>query len=37
MAMVGTNEMGAAAIPVKNLGTGDQEVMTLEQIVALLG
>ncbi len=37
MAMVGTNEMGAAAIPVKNLSTGDQEVMTLEQIVALLG
>ena len=37
MAMVGTNEMGAAAIPVKNLGTGEQEVMTLEQIVALLG
>jgi len=37
MAMVGTNEMGAAAIPVKNLSTGEQEVMTLEQIVALLG
>lgn len=37
MAMVGTNEMDAAAIPVKNLGTGEQEVMTLEQIVALLG
>jgi len=37
MAMVGTNEMGAAAIPVKNLGTGEQEAMTLEQIVALLG
>lgn len=37
MAMVGTNEMGSAAIPVKNLGTGEQEVMTLEQIVALLG
>ena len=37
MAMVGTNEMGAAAIPVKNLVTGEQEVMTLEQIVALLG
>ena len=36
MAMVGTNEMGAAAIPVKNLSTGEQEVMTLEQIVALL-
>jgi len=37
MAMVGTNEMGAAAIPVKDLSTGEQEVMTLEQIVALLG
>ena len=37
MAMVGTNEMDAAAIPVKNLSTGEQEVMTLEQIVALLG
>ena len=37
MAMVGTNEMGAAAIPVKNLGTGEQGLMTLEQIVALLG
>lgn len=37
MAMVGTNEMGAAAIPVKNLSTSEQEVMTLEQIVALLG
>ena len=37
MAMVGTNEMGAAAIPVKNLSTGEQEVMNLEQIVALLG
>ena len=37
MAMVGTNEMDAAAIPVKNLGTGEQEMMTLEQIVALLG
>ena len=37
MAMVGTNEMGAAAIPVKDLSTGGQEVMTLEQIVALLG
>ena len=37
MAMVGTNEMGAAAIPVKNLSTGEQEVMSLEQIVALLG
>lgn len=37
MAMVGTNEMGAAAIPVKNLSSGEQEVMTLEQIVALLG
>ena len=37
MAMVGTNEMGAEAIPVKNLSTGEQEVMTLEQIVALLG
>ena len=36
MAMVGTNEMDAAAIPVKNLSTGEQEVMTLEQIVALL-
>jgi histidyl-tRNA synthetase len=37
MAMVGTNEMGAEAIPVKNLSTGEQEVMSLEQIVALLG
>lgn len=37
MAMVGTNEMGATAIPVKNLSTGDQEAMTLEQIVSLLG
>ena len=37
MAMLGTNEMGAAAIPVKNLGTGEQELMTFEQIVALLG
>lgn len=37
MAMVGTNEMGATAIPVKNLSTGDQESMTLEQIVSLLG
>ena len=37
MAMVGTNEMGAAAIPVKSLNTGEQEVMTLEQVVALLG
>ena len=37
MAMVGTNEMGAEAIPVKNLSTGEQEAMTLEQIVALLG
>ena len=37
MAMVGTNEMGAEAIPVKNLSTGEQESMTLEQIVALLG
>lgn len=36
MAMVGTNEMGAEAIPVKNLSTGEQEVMSLEQIVALL-
>jgi len=37
MAMVGTNEMGAEAIPVKNLSTGEQEAMTLKQIVALLG
>ena len=37
VAMVGTNEMGATAIPVKNLSTGDQEAMTLEQIVSLLG
>ena len=37
MAMVGTNEMGATAIPVKNLSTGDQEAMTLEQIVSPLG
>lgn len=37
MAMLGTNEMGATAIPVKNLSTGDQEAMTLEQIVSLLG
>lgn len=37
MAMVGTNEMGAEAIPVKNLSTGEQEAMTLNQIVALLG
>ena len=37
MAMVGTNEIGATAIPVKNLSTGEQEAMTLEQLVSLLG
>ena len=37
MAMVGTNEMDAAAIPVKNLRSGEQEAMTLDQIVTLLG
>ncbi len=37
MAMLGTNEMGAAAIPVKDLITGEKEVMNLEQIVELLG
>ncbi|MCH1402104.1 MAG: histidine--tRNA ligase, partial [Schleiferiaceae bacterium] len=37
MAMVGTNEIGEEAIPVKNLSTGEQEAMTLKQIVALLG
>ena len=37
MAMLGTNEMGAEAIPVKDLSTGEQESMTLKQIVALLG
>lgn len=36
MAMVGTNEMGANAIPVKNLATGAQEVKNLEEIIALV-
>ncbi len=36
MAMVGTNEMAADAIPVKNLATGAQESKTLEEIIALV-
>ena len=36
MAMVGTNEMGSDQIPVKNLASGEQESMTLEQILALI-
>jgi histidyl-tRNA synthetase len=36
MAMVGTNELDANAIPVKNLRTGEQESMSLEAIVSLL-
>ena len=36
MAMVGTNEMGGDQIPVKNLASGEQESMTLEQILALI-
>ncbi|HCP40802.1 MAG TPA: histidine--tRNA ligase [Cryomorphaceae bacterium] len=36
MAMVGTNEMGLDAIPVKNLASGEQKQLTLQQILALL-
>jgi len=36
MAMVGTDEMAADTIPVKNLATGDQKAMTLDEIVALI-
>jgi histidyl-tRNA synthetase len=36
MAMVGTNELAADAIPVKNLATGAQEVKNLEEIIALV-
>lgn len=36
MAMVGTNEMGSHQIPVKNLASGEQESMTLEQILELI-
>lgn len=36
MAMVGTNEIGQAQIPVKNLTTGEQVPMDLDQIIALL-
>jgi histidyl-tRNA synthetase len=36
MAMVGTQEMGGASIPVKNLTTGIQETLTIEDIAALL-
>ena len=36
MAMVGTNEMGSDQVPVKNLASGEQESMTLEQILALI-
>jgi len=34
--MVGTNELAADAIPVKNLATGAQEVKNLEEIIALV-
>ena len=36
MAMVGTDEMASDTIPVKNLATGDQKAMTLDEIVALI-
>ena len=36
MAMVGTNEMGSDQIPVKNLASGEQESMTLDQILELI-
>ena len=36
MAMVGTNELAADAIPVKNLATGAQEVKNLDEIIALV-
>ena len=36
MAMVGTNEMAADAIPVKNLTSGEQKAMTLDEIVTLI-
>ena len=36
MAMVGTNEMAADAIPVKNLSSGEQKAMTLDEIVTLI-
>jgi histidyl-tRNA synthetase len=36
MAMVGTDEMAKDAIPVKNLITGNQQEMALEEIVALV-
>lgn len=37
MAMIGTQEMEAAAIPVKNLATGEQQVYDLQALVELLG
>ena len=36
MAMVGTDEMAADAVPVKNLATGEQKAMTLEEIATLI-
>jgi histidyl-tRNA synthetase len=36
MAMIGTDEMAADAIPVKNLITGNQQDMAFEEIVALV-
>jgi len=36
IAMVGTNEMGLDAIPVKALSSGDQRLMTLKEIRALI-
>ena len=37
MAMVGTNEIDQDQIPVKNLATGEQTLMSLDQICTLLG
>lgn len=37
LAIIGSNEIAANAVPVKNLETGVQEEMTLEQMLALLG
>ena len=36
MAMLGTDEMTADAVPVKNLATGEQKAMTLEEIATLI-
>lgn len=36
MAMLGTDEMAEDAVPVKNLATGEQKAMTLEEIATLI-